>query len=85
VQTLTNMDQTPSSALSTLAAFRNEAIWQRLEGIITAATSWHLLLVDRGGCLVDPGPGGGEEALSTVAAEPLRDLPARETVYAAIA
>jgi signal transduction histidine kinase len=83
------MEHTTSSAVPSLATFLNEGIWRQVEGVINAATPWHLLLVDPQGCLVERGPPSREAAADddpgpAAAAEPLRRPEARERFQEAI-
>ena len=82
------MEHTTSSAVPSLTTFLNEGIWRQVEGVINAATPWHLLLVDPQGCLVERGPPGREAADGDpgppAAAEPLRRPEARERFHEAI-
>ncbi len=83
------METTSASAFPPLNTFLNEGIWQQLEGVINAATPWHLLLVDPAGCLVERGlPGrdsGTGEDLPPAGAEPLRTPQAYASFHQAIA
>ncbi len=83
------METTSSSGFPSLTAFLNEGIWRQLEGVINAATPWHLLLVDLEGYLIERGLSGssGVEGgdLLPAGAEPLRDPQAYASFREAIA
>lgn len=83
------MDPSASHLLPSPAAFLNEAIWRHLEGVINAATPWHVLLVDRAGYLMERSPPGLDSVVwdnisASAPAEPLRDAQARAAFHAAI-